>query len=686
MKKYIYILISALMVTACSDGLDEPRTIQAGESIRFTASTDAITRTIYGDKNAQGNYPIYWEDGDLVKIFCPQADAAKGVQEAEFTVSNPGENSTSYALSGMNSMVWGEGDGEQGTHDFYMFYPSSQLVSFANDGVNGELKFDLPAEQVVTMTQNGTAWEGINTDYALMAGHMAINRTETSDTDVINLQFKPITTALEINITAPSDGDTQYLTSITIANESGITTGREALAGTTIYDITSTDDADWNEPSSTDVINGSAAVRITFQDADGNPLNIALAAGSGTTVKVPAFLRPVLSQIYGLRVILNMRESVTVGASDTHTKSIPQGKLIERKFNTMAMGNIPCPPEFTYETWMSNLPDDTYVSQMSLPGTHDAACSGTDYNSTVETQQYGIEEQLNRGVRVLDFRPDYQSDGSFDISHGFYNTGVTFQAVMEYAVSWLASHPTEFIIIKLKNETTNSSLTDYFEKWQLNIRAEILKYISPEYYIDIFDPEMTLGEARGKVLFMSRDEYDGGYLGCKIAGWPDNSAEVWTRTFYINKEGYRGNAYYGDTDGVGVGMAYVSDYYNFAKGSIISNIDLAEALPNKTEALTASLSGAGNNKTYSNWYITYTSGFFYAGSTAFSQAKNYACATAINEWTAAYIKSMSTSTAYKNAGIVIMDYADNEGANGDDLLKAVIDNNFKGGGPLKKDE
>lgn len=706
MKRYIFILVSALVVMACSDGLDEPRLIQAGDAIRFTATTVADTRTIYGDKNAEGNYPVYWEDGDKVKIFCPQADAT-GVQEAEFTVSNPGEASTTYALSGMNEMVWGVGDGEKGTHDFYMFYPSTQLVSFANESTNGRLEFDLPAEQVVTMTQNGTAWEGINTDYALMAGHMAINRTETSDTDVINLQFKPITTALEINITAPTEGATQYLTSITIANQSGVTSGREALAGTTIYDITSLDDAEWNEPSSTDVINGSAAVRITFQDADGNPLNIELEAGSGTTVKVPAFLRPVLSENYGLRVILNMREGVAVGANDTHTKSIPQGTLIERKFNTMAMGNIPCPPKFTYETWMANLPDDTYVSHISLPATHDAGTYPTDRsvadNAFAQTQYMDIEQQLNAGIRVLDFRPKYVDEG-FNIAHGYITyENRSYDKVVSMAQTWLANHPTEFIIFMLKNEHGNDDTS--MTGWQMNMRNKLLS-VPSEYRIDTFNPAMTLGEVRGKILFWSRDYYygtdgntsdhnHGDWVGCKNDFGTDNNNYKSYSIVGASWDNYwQTNVYTsGETTALG-SIMYISDHYKGAWLGSGTGIVSPDA-DTKQSCIDATLKAASDDTSNSTWYHLYLN----VSGTDLGTGD-------YNNYTASKLNGMSTST-YQRAGVIFFDWAtpaagsgslmitgdvnethtvDYEDRGGYTVMKAIIDNNFKGGGPARSNK
>lgn len=60
-----------------------------------------------------------------------------------------------------------------------------------------------------------------------------------------------------------------------------------------------------------------------------------------------------------------------------------------------------------YANWMAELPDNLYVTQVSIPGTHDTATASvtgaTAVNSQCQTAT--IQQQLEAGVRVLDLRP-----------------------------------------------------------------------------------------------------------------------------------------------------------------------------------------------------------------------------------------------------------------------------------------
>ena len=75
------------------------------------------------------------------------------------------------------------------------------------------------------------------------------------------------------------------------------------------------------------------------------------------------------------------------------------GDFIEqpRKFNPSAKGG----------NWMSYISDDTYISDISIPGTHDSASyrRGGIY-SLAHCQNLNLENQLKVGVRYFDIRLD----------------------------------------------------------------------------------------------------------------------------------------------------------------------------------------------------------------------------------------------------------------------------------------
>lgn len=56
--------------------------------------------------------------------------------------------------------------------------------------------------------------------------------------------------------------------------------------------------------------------------------------------------------------------------------------------------------------WMKRLPDNLFVSQVSIPGTHDAATgNGVTLASFSQCQDIDVATQWSIGIRAFDFRP-----------------------------------------------------------------------------------------------------------------------------------------------------------------------------------------------------------------------------------------------------------------------------------------
>lgn len=57
--------------------------------------------------------------------------------------------------------------------------------------------------------------------------------------------------------------------------------------------------------------------------------------------------------------------------------------------------------------WMSGIKDDTAISDISMPGTHDSGTQNVDLPIWSKTQNLSISEQLNIGVRYFDLRLEH---------------------------------------------------------------------------------------------------------------------------------------------------------------------------------------------------------------------------------------------------------------------------------------
>lgn len=166
-----------------------------------------------------------------------------------------------------------------------------------------------------------------------------------------------------------------------------------------------------------------------------------------------------------------------------------------------------------YASWMSYLPDDALLSALSIPGTHDAATS--TLNLWSKCQSLSLGAQLNAGVRCFDLRPTGTDD--LMIYHGT-STGVTFDEAIAAMDRYLAACPSEGCIVQMQRQgdagndaTFRSRMGDY-----LNSSSAYR-----DRFVD-FRPDLTLGELRGKILVLTRSDYDGALVGGKIASWQDD--------------------------------------------------------------------------------------------------------------------------------------------------------------------
>lgn len=719
-----------------------------GEAINFGAYIDYghDTRTSYGELK-DGYYPVYWEDNDKVHIFSPQASIGTKDADGKVTITQEGNAAANYTVSGVGNtdvethpmsgglaMAWGESD----VHDFYTFYPVSKVYP---EQTVKESAFvaTVPREQTVTVSKTETVTEGdvtynvtrmVDMQSAIMAGHKQVKRSEGGK---ITLPFKPLTTAVDIVIDAPTfesgttpTYNTVTITSIQIANAADEVTNRKGITGG-FKVFPSTDEKGEITFSCSDYTPSSSVA----EDVQSTFLNIDFGANGHTMTCVNAdekerdrlivtgFLLP-YDLPDELRVIVHCKENVNSGASNFISKTIKVSDKnttvaaqAGKKF-TIKLGAIKTPIEFNYSTWMANLPDDTYVSQISMPGSHDA---GTyDPSSSIfqldqagQTQFLSIYEQLSSGIRCIDFRPSCKYDlttdtYTFGIAHGFIDFGkVTFDGVLADAVKWLAEHPTEFVILKLKNESSGSSnmeqtgtilgfiptyrTEENFTLWQKTI-IEKINAVNTNYIIKDFNPYMTLKEARGKILFMSRDHYlssrtgteeDGTgthWVGCKISGWGEDNPKMMTdKTFYTQS--------YPKTTG-GTGGFSVSDYYR-GDTDILTNAPSESAKKAAIDTfLTACRDNTCGKKDYGEWYFTYLN---VRGSSRYTST--------YNQYVATKLSAAPYTDSYKNVGVIMIDWVakqiEDTGTDsqedpyaGFEVIKAVVDNNFKGDGPAKK--
>jgi len=193
-------------------------------------------------------------------------------------------------------------------------------------------------------------------------------------------------------------------------------------------------------------------------------------------------------------------------------------------------------------TWMTQLPDFLLVRDLSIPGTHDSsALQGylyQDYERSV-TQRWGIEDQLNNGLRFLDLRVAFDAkpwglrmvhacDDIYDPTCHPVDTSKPYhyKAVISTCAKFLKQNPEEGIIVSVKldcgkdgdGEPVDPSrgFGGTVEDWFRQIANEVAfdNHTTWDTMWDVRPTvDATLKDLRGKLLLWRRFERGGNYQG-----------------------------------------------------------------------------------------------------------------------------------------------------------------------------
>ncbi|WP_232539017.1 phosphatidylinositol-specific phospholipase C [Chryseobacterium sp. JV274] len=220
-------------------------------------------------------------------------------------------------------------------------------------------------------------------------------------------------------------------------------------------------------------------------------------------------------------------------------------------------------------SWMSGLQDNISISKISIPGTHDsgARVDAPVVSGTAKTQDLSIAEQLNAGVRFLDIRCRH-IDNSFTIHHGAIYQNLNFDDVLNACYTFLNSHPSETIIMSVKEEYDASNTTRSFEQ---TFDSYVQK--NPSKW-DLGANIPALGAVRGKIKLLRRFS-SGTTKGINASPWADNT------TFDINNSGVQ---------------LKVQDYYK-----VTNNDDKWNGI--------SSLLNEAKNDTNGKLFVNFTSGY-----------------------------------------------------------------------------
>lgn len=188
-------------------------------------------------------------------------------------------------------------------------------------------------------------------------------------------------------------------------------------------------------------------------------------------------------------------------------------------------------PSGNSSAWMASVDDETLISNMTIPGTHDSGTfvlygemTNTNAKKKVDnvwsaferayqelegvvnwvrpdykfvpTQSINFEKQLDLGVRFFDIRAKKSGD-SLQLFHGPYYCKVSFQEAVNVFINYLNKNDTETILISIKPEDEDNNTNEF---------ASIVNGVvsqNPNYWYTGNDVP-KLWQVRKKIILMPR--------------------------------------------------------------------------------------------------------------------------------------------------------------------------------------
>lgn len=389
---YIVSLALAFTVASCSDDMETPNhPANTGDEVQFGAALSGVdTRTVYGDETTTG-FPIYWVQGDKVKVASPQC----GVKQAEYSVSVASETqnyATSLNKTGAAGIQWGTSE----TADFYSIYPSDgAALNIQGNNVTATLRVNATQYAKITDKTGTDKKTYIYAQPAEMGNVVMYAKTAnvSKSAEAVNLHYKPFSTVIEFEITAPATNSGNQQSAITIQALTLTAPTGTTIAGDFTFNFP---ENDTSAPTIAAASGGSNAITLHF--LENNQYNTVLST-TKNMMKAKMCLMPVsgVSSLEGWTVAVNTSAGTFSKTLTGQTGGLKPGMVHKLKLPQLSYAS----EEWVYskDSWITSLPDykNIYLSEVSLPGAWYAGSSTKEnYQATND-----ITTLWNAGVRAF---------------------------------------------------------------------------------------------------------------------------------------------------------------------------------------------------------------------------------------------------------------------------------------------
>lgn len=401
MKKSILLPAALLLLAACSDEENPTIPAQPGDEVSFVARLDGKgTRTIYGDSIDNKTYPVYWQNGDEVQVASPQCASGRNTGLYKVHVAKAQNYAESLVRQGNVGIQWGTDEQAK----FYSIYPASYHTQ-NNTPVNNTLtptadaataKMTIRSYQLNRFQKNASGnWEGTPFDRAAITNPDAVMYAQTTanrSDGTVNLRYKPFSTVLRITLAGCEFSGLGGNQTVTI--EEVMITAPQGVNLVGEFDV------NFNKDATT-----APTVSATGGVSQPNVLHIPMMAenqtnyltiGANESITFNAFVVPSTDAVVDDGWTIEVRTT-----NGTFTRSLAStlaetNQLVPGKIHKIRLPKIPITSDFKFDksSWISQIPRNVYLSELSLPGAW--YCYDTNYQATAD-----LTEQWKAGVRAF---------------------------------------------------------------------------------------------------------------------------------------------------------------------------------------------------------------------------------------------------------------------------------------------
>lgn len=162
--------------------------------------------------------------------------------------------------------------------------------------------------------------------------------------------------------------------------------------------------------------------------------------------------------------------------------------------------------------WLKDIPDNTPIADINLPGSHDAAAINKKHHTPYACHYTTIPEQLESGIRVLDIRIKVKgsySNYSFVTCHGkafggkwHLNEYQSLASVLDECSAFLKNYPSEFVVMMLQIDDWDGK-----DQQRMYRALDSLVFSSANKYpiYNVGNNKLPLAaELRGKIYLLNR--------------------------------------------------------------------------------------------------------------------------------------------------------------------------------------